>query len=74
MELHLDMQPRTVRANDRVRDDEGRICVQRGPLIYCAEQPIQQGESGDPLANDFDINRVLINSVRAPSPTPPSPR
>ena len=61
VELHLDMQPRTVRANERVREDEGRICVQRGPLIYCAEQPIQQGEGGDPLANDFDITRVLIN-------------
>jgi len=61
VELHLDMQPRTVRANDHVRDDHGRICVQRGPLVYCAERPLQPHEGIVPLTNDFDITRVLLN-------------
>ena len=59
--LHLDMQPRTIRANEHVRDDYGRVCVQRGPLIYCAERPLKQTADTDPLANDFDLTRVLLN-------------
>ncbi len=35
--LHLDMPVRTVVANERVADDRGRVAVERGPLVYCAE-------------------------------------
>ena len=35
--LHFDMPVRTVRANHRVGDDRGRLAVERGPLVYCAE-------------------------------------
>ncbi|MBR1547620.1 MAG: glycoside hydrolase family 127 protein [Prevotella sp.] len=35
--LHFDMPVRTVKANDKVVDDRGRIAVERGPLVYCAE-------------------------------------
>ena len=35
--VHLDMPVRTVVANHRVSDDRGRIAVERGPLVYCAE-------------------------------------
>ena len=31
------MQPRTVIANQKVTDDRGRVAVERGPLVYCAE-------------------------------------
>ena len=37
--LHLDMQPRVVVADDRVQADRGRVAVERGPLVYCAEHP-----------------------------------
>ncbi|MBQ7511269.1 MAG: glycoside hydrolase family 127 protein [Prevotella sp.] len=35
--LHLDMPVRTVIANPHVLADRGRIAVERGPLVYCAE-------------------------------------
>ena len=37
--LHLDMEPRIVRANEKVEADRGRIAVERGPVVYCAEWP-----------------------------------
>ena len=35
--IHFDMPVSTVLANLRVSDDRGRIAVERGPLVYCAE-------------------------------------
>ena len=35
--IHFDMKPRTVTASDKVTDDRGRVAVERGPLVYCAE-------------------------------------
>ena len=35
--IHFDMPVRTVVANHRVSDDRGRVAVERGPLVYCAE-------------------------------------
>ena len=49
--LHLDMQPRTVRAHYKVEADRGMTCVERGPLVYCAEHP----------DNQFDIFSALLN-------------
>lgn len=51
VEIHFDMEPRTVVANANVRDDCGRVAFERGPLVYCAEWP----------DNNFDIFRVLVN-------------
>ena len=53
VQIHFDMEPRTVRANDNVEADRGMISVERGPLVYCAEHP----------DNDFDIMRMLINQT-----------
>ena len=38
IELHFDMLPRIVRANDLVEADRGMVAVERGPLVYCAEE------------------------------------
>ena len=35
--IHFDMPVRTVKASRRVADDRGRVAVERGPLVYCAE-------------------------------------
>jgi DUF1680 family protein len=32
-----------VRANPLVREDAGRVALERGPLVYCIEQPDQPG-------------------------------
>ena len=51
IDLHLDMQPRIVKACPEVKADRGRIAVERGPLVYCAEHP----------DNDFDIFATVLS-------------
>lgn len=42
VELELDMPVRYSVADERVEADINRMCVTRGPLLYCAEQPDNQ--------------------------------
>src|SRR5579871_1308026 len=44
-QVHVDfgMRAKLVRANPLVREDAGRVALERGPLIYCLEQPDQLG-------------------------------
>ena len=51
VEVHFDMQPRTVRANGQVAADKGRVAIELGPIVYCAEWP----------DNKCDVLSVLIN-------------
>ena len=52
--LHFDMQPRIVKANDRVAADRGMVAVERGPLVYCAEQPLSpEGAASSPVVSGF---------------------
>lgn len=37
IELSMEVIPRIVKANPLVKDDEGRIAVEKGPIVYCAE-------------------------------------
>jgi uncharacterized protein len=37
VELNLAMPVRRVVADGRVKDDDGRVALERGPLVYCAE-------------------------------------
>ena len=37
--VHFDMTPRLVKAHPEVKADAGRIAVQKGPVVYCAEWP-----------------------------------
>jgi len=39
VELNLPMPVRRVTANEKVGADRGRIALQRGPIVYCAEWP-----------------------------------
>ena len=39
IELSLPMPVRRVVANDQVGADKGRVALQRGPVVYCAEWP-----------------------------------
>lgn len=49
--VHFDMEPRVVKANAKVEADRGRIAVERGPLVYCAEWP----------DNNFSVRSVLMS-------------
>lgn len=51
IEIRLDMLPRIVKANEKVTDDRGRVAVERGPIVYCAEWP----------DNQCNIHTVLLN-------------
>ena len=53
VQIHFDMEPRTVRANNRVAADRGMVSIERGPLVYCAEHP----------DNSFDVMSALINQA-----------
>ena len=55
VQLHFDMEPRTVRANNKVAADRGMVAIERGPLVYCAEHP----------DNSFDIMGALLNQAPA---------
>jgi uncharacterized protein len=39
IELAFPMEIRTVVADDRVKENRGKIAIERGPLVYCAEWP-----------------------------------
>lgn len=41
--LSMDMTPRYVKAHPEVKDDEGRLAVIKGPIVYCAEWPDNEG-------------------------------
>jgi len=42
IELQLPMSIRRIVAHDSVKADLGRVALQRGPIVYCAEWPDQQ--------------------------------
>ncbi len=52
--VHFDMEPRVVKAHGAVRADQGRISVERGPLVYCAEWPDNPG---------FSVRSILMNQA-----------
>lgn len=38
IKLHFDVKPRWVAANDKVRADNGKVALMKGPLVYCLEE------------------------------------
>ncbi len=54
--IHFDMPVRTVVANEKVADDKGKVAVERGPLVYCAEA-VDNG------------NEPVLRAVMAKKPT-----
>lgn len=51
VEVAFDMPIRTVKAHENVADDRGRLAIERGPIVYCAEWP----------DNDFNVHTTLLN-------------
>jgi DUF1680 family protein len=44
IEVDLPMDVRRVKASARIKEDQGRVALQRGPLMYCAEWPDNFGK------------------------------
>ena len=65
VELTLPMPVRQVIAHEAVKEDNGRVALQRGPLVYCAEWPDNGGHAlnvvvppNAVLRDRFDRNRL----------------
>jgi len=60
--LDLQMETRIVEANSQVREDRGKIAVERGPIVYCAEWP----------DNDFNVLSTTLSDRAAFTVVPTS--
>jgi DUF1680 family protein len=47
VEVNLPMEVRRVVANENVKDDIGKVALQRGPLMYCAEWVDNNGKTSN---------------------------
>lgn len=47
VKVNLPMEVRTVVANEKVKADNGKVALQRGPLIYCAEWKDNNGKTSN---------------------------
>ncbi len=66
--VNLPMEVRTVIANKKVKDDIGKVSLQRGPLMYCAEWPDNNGKTSNiilPKGTIFtsEFRSDLLNGV-----------
>ena len=53
VELELPMPVRYSVADERVETDVNRVCITRGPLVYCAEQP----------DNEFVASTYIVDNI-----------
>jgi uncharacterized protein len=73
VELDLPMSPRRVICHEAVSENRGRVAVERGPIVYCAEAIDNRGaalglhlDDGAPLAAEHDPSLLGgISTVRA---------
>jgi uncharacterized protein len=47
VEMNLPMDVRLVKANDNLKEDIGKVAVERGPLVYCAEWIDNNGKASN---------------------------
>ena len=52
VELDLPMSVRRVSADPRAQENRGRVALERGPLVYCAEWPDNEGHALDIVLPD----------------------
>lgn len=68
IELNLPMEIQKVASNNNVRDNIGKLAIQRGPLMYCAEGIDNNGKTSNillPGNSSFTFNNEpgLLNGV-----------
>ena len=51
IELEFENNPHVVISNENVKSNNGKIAIERGPIVYCAEWP----------DNNFDIDNVILS-------------
>ncbi len=55
IQLFLPMETRRVKADERIKDDVGKVAMMRGPVVYCVEWPEYE--------NKHVLNLVLPNET-----------
>lgn len=68
IEVKLPMEVRKVVANEKVKSDVGKVALQRGPIMYCAEWVDNNGKAANivmPVNTEFQAtyNLELLNGV-----------
>jgi DUF1680 family protein/alpha-L-arabinofuranosidase len=68
IELNIPMPVRRVLSHEKITDDKGKVALQRGPIVYCAEWPDNDGHVLDfILADDVELtaehHKDLLNGV-----------
>lgn len=58
--LHLELKPRRIFANPKVTQDQGRVALMRGPLVYCLEE----------VDNGSDLNSLILSDNTPIDATP----
>lgn len=76
IELNLPMQARLVQANENLKSDIGKVAVERGPLVYCAEWVDNDGKASNivmPSTASFtsEFKSDLLNGVEVLKTTAP---
>jgi uncharacterized protein len=66
VEMQLPMDTRKVLADSKIKDDIGKVAVQRGPLVYCAEWKDNEGRTSNlilPASLQPEVRKDLLNGV-----------
>ncbi|WP_207424399.1 glycoside hydrolase family 127 protein [Desertivirga brevis] len=68
VEVNLPMEVRRVIAHEKVKDDVGKVALQRGPIVYCAEWVDNNGKASNllvPVNASFqtEFRPELLNGV-----------
>jgi len=62
--VNLPMEVRRVVANTKVADDIGKVSLQRGPLMYCAEWPDNNGKTSNIfIPKDVTFTTEFVSSL-----------
>ncbi|MGF7430879.1 glycoside hydrolase family 127 protein [Thermoanaerobacterium thermosaccharolyticum] len=51
LEIYLSMPVMRIKANPKVREDEGKVAIQRGPIVYCLEE----------VDNGKNLNNIVLS-------------
>jgi uncharacterized protein len=68
VEVNLPMEVRRVMANEKVTNDIGKVALQRGPIMYCAEWIDNNGKTSNiiiPSNTNFnsEFNPAVLNGI-----------
>ncbi|MGZ3939123.1 MAG: glycoside hydrolase family 127 protein [Flavisolibacter sp.] len=76
VEMNLPMDVKLVKANENLKEDIGKVAVERGPLVYCAEWVDNGGKTSNILmptgaAFTSEFRKDLLNGVETVKTTTP---